>query len=203
MLYYTDIKFSRICEKMGSNCPVKYNDLYIQRWQQRWSFFRQEMQLSIETMAAHEQLLLASLPDTLAPRWQVLTQLAAKQADFRAVDHLQALATLSDQDFAQTFELDRLSSHHCAACAARQGQSLALQGQSKLFAVSPLTQCAADDGLVVIPKTAYCSTLHQGSTCFTCLTLLYELLLLPQCPLCQGLIVALQVLTQLWKTSRP
>ena len=63
------------------------------------------MQLPIETIAAHEQLLFASLPDTLAPRWQLLTQLAASNADFRAADHLQALATLSDEDFAKTFRV--------------------------------------------------------------------------------------------------
>lgn len=103
VLYYTDIRFSRICEKMHSDCSVSYNGMYVQQWQRRWSFLRQEMQLPMEAIAAHEQLLFASLPDTLAPRWQVLTQLAAKQADFRAVDHLQALATLSDQDFAKTF----------------------------------------------------------------------------------------------------
>ena len=61
------------------------------------------MQLSIKAIAAHEELLLASLPDTLAPRWQMLTQLAAKHEGFRAEDHLQAMATMSDGEFADTF----------------------------------------------------------------------------------------------------
>ena len=30
--------------------------------------------------------------------------MAAKQADFRATDHLQELVTLSDQEFAQAFD---------------------------------------------------------------------------------------------------
>ena len=62
------------------------------------------MKLSIETISAHQDLLLTSLPDRLAPRWQLLSRLASEQAAFKAEEHLTALATLSDQDFAQAFQ---------------------------------------------------------------------------------------------------
>ena len=42
-----------------------------------------------------------SLHETLAPRWQFFTLLAARQPGFKAEDHLAALATLPDQEFAQ------------------------------------------------------------------------------------------------------
>ncbi|DBA88575.1 TPA: hypothetical protein ACH3X2_005042 [Trebouxia sp. C0005] len=58
------------------------------------------MNLSTETIAAHQDLLLTSLPDRLAPRWQLLSSMPNEQAAFKAEDHLTALATLSDQDFA-------------------------------------------------------------------------------------------------------
>ncbi len=62
------------------------------------------MKLSVEIIAAHQDLLLSSLPHRLAPRWQLLSSIANKQAAFKAEDHLTALATLSDQDFAVLFE---------------------------------------------------------------------------------------------------
>jgi len=73
---------------------------------QRWEFLRQHMKLSVKTIAAHQDLLLTSLPDRLAPRWQLLSSIADEQAAFKAEDHLTALATLSDQDFAQAFQAD-------------------------------------------------------------------------------------------------
>ncbi len=70
------------------------------------------MKLSVETIAAHQNLLLTSLPDRLAPRWQLLSRIASEQADFKAEDHLTALATLSDQDFAQAFTADGELQHY-------------------------------------------------------------------------------------------
>ncbi len=61
------------------------------------------MKLSVETIAAHQDLLLISLPDRLAPRWLLLSSIAKEQAAFKAEDHLTALATLSDQGFSQAF----------------------------------------------------------------------------------------------------
>ncbi len=78
------------------------------------------MKLSVETIAAHQDLLLTSLPDRLAPRWQLLSRKASEQADFKAEDHLAALATLSDQDFADSFKADgklhQVNLHFAAFC---------------------------------------------------------------------------------------
>ncbi len=77
-----------------------FDSAFVDHWKQRWVFLRQHMKLSVETIAAHQDLLLTSLPDRLAPRWQLLSSIANEQAAFKAEDHLTALATLSDQDFA-------------------------------------------------------------------------------------------------------
>ena len=82
-----------------------FDSAFIDHWKQLWDFLRQHMKLSIKTIAAHQDLLLASLPDRLAPRWQLLSSITSEQADFKAEDHLAALATLSDQDFADFLEV--------------------------------------------------------------------------------------------------
>ena len=81
-----------------------FDSVFIDHWKQRWELLRQHMKLSVETIAAHQDLLLTSLPDRLAPRWQLLSEIASVQADFKAEDHLTGLTTLSDQDFAALFE---------------------------------------------------------------------------------------------------
>ena len=100
VLHLTDAKFA---SKYSSSSTGAYDKAFIDHWKQRWTFLRQRMLLPVETIAAHEELLRASLPDDLAPRWHVLTQLAAKRAGFRAEDHLQAMANMSDADFAKAF----------------------------------------------------------------------------------------------------
>ena len=87
-----------------SSPSMVFDSAFIGHWRQRWEFLRQHMKLSVETIAAHQDLLLTSLPDRLAPRWQLLSSIASEQADFKAEDHLTALATLSDQDFAQSLQ---------------------------------------------------------------------------------------------------
>ncbi|DBA89993.1 TPA: hypothetical protein ACH3X2_004365 [Trebouxia sp. C0005] len=90
-----------------SACPsMVFDSAFIDHWRDRWAFLRQHMKLSVETIAAHQNLLLTSVPDRLAPRWQLLSNMANEQAAFKAEDHLTALATLSDQDFAQAFRTD-------------------------------------------------------------------------------------------------
>ncbi len=81
-----------------------FDAAFIDHWKQRWEFLRHHIKLSVETIAAHQDLLLTSLPDRLAPRWQLLSSIANEGAAFKAEDHLTALATLSDQDFAQAFQ---------------------------------------------------------------------------------------------------
>jgi len=83
-----------------------FDSAFVDHWRQRWEYLRQHMNLSVETIAAHQDLLLTSLPDRLAPRWQLLSRIASEQADFKAEDHLTALATLSDQDFSRKFHAE-------------------------------------------------------------------------------------------------
>ncbi len=113
-------KFSNKYHSPLSNPSMVFDSAFIDHWKQRWEFLRQHMKLSVETVAAHQDLLLTSLPDRLAPRWQLLSSIASKQADFKAEDHLAALATLSDQAFAQAFrahgEQNRMWQSNNAAC---------------------------------------------------------------------------------------
>ena len=80
-----------------------FDSAFVDHWKQRWDYLRQRIKLSVKTIAAHPNLLLTSLPDRLAPRWQLLSRIASEQATFKAEDHLTALATLSDQDFSRKF----------------------------------------------------------------------------------------------------
>ncbi len=99
-------RFFKRFSSPASNPGMVFDSAFIDHWKQRWEFLRQHMKLSVEVIAAHQDLLLTSLPDKLAPRWQLLSRLASEQAAFKAEDHLTALSTLSDQDFAQAFRAD-------------------------------------------------------------------------------------------------
>ncbi|DBA88346.1 TPA: hypothetical protein ACH3X2_004848 [Trebouxia sp. C0005] len=93
------VRFSeRFCAPSAFPSMV-FDSAFIHHWKRRWEFLRQHMSLSVETIAAHQDLLLTSLHDRLAPRWQLLSSIANVQTAFKAEDHLTALATLSDQDF--------------------------------------------------------------------------------------------------------
>ncbi len=85
---------------------MDFDSAFVDHWKQRWDYLRQHMNLSVETIAAHQDLLLTSLPDRLAPRWQLLSSIANEQADFKPEDHLAALAILSDQDFSRKFHAE-------------------------------------------------------------------------------------------------
>ena len=103
--FFTCIIYSRVLFNKRFGAPsafpsMMFDSAFIDHWRQRWEFLRQHMKLSVETIAAHQDLLLTSLPDRLAPRWQLLSSIASEQAGFNAEDHLTALATLSDEDFA-------------------------------------------------------------------------------------------------------
>ena len=100
------VLFSRRFSAPFAFPSMMFDSAFIDHWKQRWEFVRQHMKLSVKTIVAHQDLLLASLPDRLAPRWQLLSSIANKAAAFKAEDHLTALATLSDQDFAEAFRAD-------------------------------------------------------------------------------------------------
>jgi len=99
-IIYLKVSFSKRFSAPIAFPAMIFDSAFIDHWKQRWEFLRQHMKLSVETIAAQQDLLLTSLPDRLAPRWQLLSSIASEQADFKAEDHLIALATLSDQDFA-------------------------------------------------------------------------------------------------------
>ena len=138
---YMNVSKSLFSERFSSPSAfpsMVFDSTFIDHWKRRWEFLRQHMKLSVETIAAHQDLLLTSLPDRLAPRWQLLSGVASLQADFKAEDHLTALATLSDQDFAQAFGPDgKLSllcywtAVHCCFCLHRNH----LPNSPKRFAI--------------------------------------------------------------------
>ena len=101
---WSDAEFAAKFDTLSACPPLVYDEVFKQHWWQRWKFLRHEMALSVVDISACRALLCMSLPNTLAPRWRFLTQLEAAQADFRAADHLSALASLSDQRFAETFD---------------------------------------------------------------------------------------------------
>ena len=101
----SDVKFAARFNSSLASPPMIYNEVFKQHWWQRWIFLRHEMGLSVAEVSACRALLFTSLPNTLAPRWHFLNLLGAAQADFKATDHLKLLATLSDERFAQEFNV--------------------------------------------------------------------------------------------------
>ncbi len=102
----SNIWFSKRFSAPSAFPSMVFDSTFIDHWKQRWDFLRQHMKLSVEVIAAHQDLLLSCLPDKLAPRWQLLSRLAGEQAGFKAEDHLTALAILSDQEFVQAFQAE-------------------------------------------------------------------------------------------------
>ena len=104
----SDAVFAAKFSKVSANPPLIYDAAFKQHWLQRWRFLTVEMGLSVADISACRALLLTSLPYILAPRWGFLTVLEAARglAGFRAIHHLTALATMSDERFAQKFKMN-------------------------------------------------------------------------------------------------
>ena len=68
-ILYSQPSFSK---KFGTVSGIVFDSAFVDHWKQRWEFLRHHMKLSIKTISAHQDLLLTSLPDRLAPRWQLL-----------------------------------------------------------------------------------------------------------------------------------
>ncbi|KAL3162593.1 hypothetical protein ABBQ38_008641 [Trebouxia sp. C0009 RCD-2024] len=100
---YSDAKFAAHFNNLSANPPLVYDDQFKRHWQQRWTFLVCEMGLSCADICACRPLLQTSVLNTLAPRWQFLVLLETAETHFKAVDHLTALATLSDEHFARAF----------------------------------------------------------------------------------------------------
>ena len=101
----SDAKFAARFNFVSNSPSLIYDADFKRHWQDRWRFLKCEMGLSVADVSACRALLYISLPKSLAPRWQFLTSLQAAQTDFKAADHLTALATLSDEHFAQAFHV--------------------------------------------------------------------------------------------------
>ena len=80
-----------------------YDEHFQQQWQQRWDFLLDGQQLSVQDIADHPLVLQASLKDTVGPRWAYLLLLTSSLDSFRPVDHLTALSTMSDAEFASAY----------------------------------------------------------------------------------------------------
>ena len=106
----SDAVFAAKFSNVSANPPFIYDAAFKQHWLQRWKFLTVEMGLSVADISACRALLVISLPSILAPRWHFLTLLEAARglAGFRAIHHLTALATMSDERFAQKFNRDGL-----------------------------------------------------------------------------------------------
>ena len=113
-IVWSRVLFSKRFSAPSAFPSMVFDSAFIEEWKQRWEYLRQHMKLSVKTIAAHQDLLLASLPGRLAPRWQLLCKMASEQADFKAEEHLTALATLSDQDFSRKFHAE--GDLQCLAC---------------------------------------------------------------------------------------
>jgi len=65
------IKHSKLSFNKRFSAPsasMIFDSAFVDHWKQRWEFLSQHLKLSVETIAAHQDLLLTSLPDRLAPR---------------------------------------------------------------------------------------------------------------------------------------
>ena len=102
---FSDVKFAARFDVTSTAPPLVYDADFKRHWKHRWGFLKCEMGLSTAEISACRALLYTSLPDTLAPRWRFLMSLEATEAGFKAADHLTAMATLSDENFVQTFDV--------------------------------------------------------------------------------------------------
>ncbi|KAL3162594.1 hypothetical protein ABBQ38_008642 [Trebouxia sp. C0009 RCD-2024] len=103
IISFSDVRFAARFNNLSASPPLVYDDQFKRHWQQRWTFLVCEMGLSHADICACRPLLQTSLLNTLAPRWHFLILLETAETDFKAADHLIALATLSDEHFAQAF----------------------------------------------------------------------------------------------------
>ena len=101
----TDAGFAELTAKRLKTDPGEYTVTFKQQWQERWEFLRQQVDIAIADIGAHQSVLIASVEDVLKPRLAVLRSLAAQQAEFCLVDHLTAAATMSNAEFAAAYGL--------------------------------------------------------------------------------------------------
>jgi len=98
----TDSKFTATYTPPESAAFGVYDVHFQKQWQKRWHYLLVDQQLSIQDIGRHAAVLQIDL-DTLGPRWTVLMSIASSVASFRPVDHLTALSTMSDDEFASAY----------------------------------------------------------------------------------------------------
>ena len=97
----------RMQQTFASVSTRHYDGDFKRQWRHRWLYLTEKQQqgFSIEDIAAHEMVLLASVKDTLGPRLSFLRALAVQQPNMCLTDNLSAVATLTDEEFAGAFDL--------------------------------------------------------------------------------------------------
>ena len=101
----TDADFVETLARHLKTDPGGYTIGFKQLWHERWEYLRQQDDIAITDIGAHQSLLIASVEGVLKPRLVVLRGLAAHQTDFCLIDHLTAAATMSNEDFAGVYDL--------------------------------------------------------------------------------------------------
>ena len=100
----SDVEFVDLLAKRLKTDATEYTISFKRRWQERWDFLRQQDDITVADIGAHQAVLIASVEGVLKPRLAVLRSLAAQQADFCLIDHLTAAATMSNAEFADTYD---------------------------------------------------------------------------------------------------
>lgn len=98
----SDAKFRAIYSPPESSALDVYDVHFQKQWQKRWHYLLVDQQLSIQDIGRHAAVLQIDL-DTLSLRWTVLKFIASSVANFRPVDHITALSTMSDKEFASAY----------------------------------------------------------------------------------------------------
>lgn len=97
-----DAQFTPIYTPPESAAFGVYDVHFQKQWQKRWHYLLVDQQLSIQDIGRHAAVLHIDL-NTLVPRWTALMSIASIVASFRPVDHLTALSTIGDDEFASTY----------------------------------------------------------------------------------------------------
>lgn len=98
----TDSKFTATYTPPESAAFGVYDVHFQKQWQKRWHYLLIDQRLSIQDIGRHAADLQINL-DMLGARWALLTSIGSSVASFRPVDHLTALATMDDDEFASVY----------------------------------------------------------------------------------------------------
>ena len=100
LVMYTDAKFAAMYSHSALFSLPPYNKAFRQQWQQRWHFLVDDCTIAVADIGRHPAVLQTSLKEVLGPRWAFLVRVAGFHSP---IDHLTALATLSDEEFSDVY----------------------------------------------------------------------------------------------------